>query len=454
MMQRAAPPARIVPPRHAWVLALALALLLGGARSAAGQASALLAPGPLAKAHSQLEGLNNCAKCHEPGRQVTASRCLACHRPIAERIAARRGVHRNVKDDCVRCHSEHNGADGELRPFDTRRFDHAAETGFALDGRHAAVAANCAKCHTTRSFLQARPACSTCHADPHKGALGTSCATCHSAQQAFTDARRGFDHSLAKFQLAGAHRTVECARCHVNKQFTGLRFASCTDCHKSPHRQALARDCTVCHGNDSWRTQKVDHARTAFPLRGRHETVACARCHRGSPVQVRLEFGRCAACHADVHRAQFKEDCASCHTETGFRSVPFDHAARTRFALTGRHATLACARCHAGAATATQAPAGGFGFPLANAGSWIGAAACGSRRAGTKRLDRALHRRVQRVLVVSRRPAPWRNGSRLRHLPHDERLPRGWLPTRAAARALLRRTARVSDLLRLPWTRC
>ena len=92
-------------------------------------------------------------------------------------------------------------------------------------------------------------------------------------------------------------------------------------------------------------------------------------------------------------------------------------------------------------------------LPLVNAGSWIGAAACGSRRAGTNRFDRALHRRVQRVLVVPRRPAPWRNGSRLRHLPHDERLPRGWLPTRAAARALLRRTARVSDLLRLPRTR-
>ena len=343
-------------PRLAWhghvvLWLLTAGLVLAPARIVGAQASALIAPGPLSKAHSRLEGLANCAKCHEPGKQVTASRCLACHQPIAERIAAHRGVHRAVAGDCVSCHSEHNGVDAELRPFDRQRFDHAAETGFALDGRHAAIAGNCAKCHTGRSFLQARPACAACHADPHKGALGTSCATCHSTQQPFADARRGFDHSRAKFALVGAHRAVECARCHVNKVFSGLRFASCSDCHQTPHRQVLARDCTACHGNDSWKTQKMDHARTAFPLRGRHDAVACASCHRASPVRARLEFGRCAACHTDVHRGQFKEDCASCHKETGFAAVPFDHAARTKFPLTGRHAGLPCARCHAAAAS-------------------------------------------------------------------------------------------------------
>jgi hypothetical protein len=343
------------------VAVLAASAWLAAARQGHAQASALLSPGPLSKSHASLDGVANCAKCHEPGRKVTASRCLACHRPIAERIAARRGVHRHVTNECVQCHSEHNGRDAELRPFDAKRFDHAAETGFPLDGRHAPLSTACARCHTTRSFLQAKTACSSCHADPHRGALGSACATCHATSIAFADARRGFDHAKARFQLVGAHRTVECARCHVNKVFTGLKFARCTDCHQSPHRQVLGPDCTTCHGNDRWQTRKIDHGRTAFPLRGRHLEAACASCHRSPAAKVVLVFNRCAACHADVHRGQFKEDCGACHTENGFRSAPFDHGTRTRFALTGRHAGLACARCHVAAGAAAPAPGGPAG---------------------------------------------------------------------------------------------
>ena len=36
------------------------------------QIGALVSPGPLSKAHAKLEGLDNCQKCHEPGKKVTA----------------------------------------------------------------------------------------------------------------------------------------------------------------------------------------------------------------------------------------------------------------------------------------------------------------------------------------------------------------------------------------------
>ena len=72
---------------------------------------------------------------------------------MAERIRLKKGVHRDVTGDCASCHVEHAGVDAELRPFDPKSFDHATETGFPLDGRHAAVAKDCAKCHKTRSFL-------------------------------------------------------------------------------------------------------------------------------------------------------------------------------------------------------------------------------------------------------------------------------------------------------------
>ena len=72
----------------AW-LTLAAVLCLPAVAGA--QIGALVSPGPLSRPHTQFEGIGNCQKCHEPGRQVTASRCLACHKPIAERIAAREG---------------------------------------------------------------------------------------------------------------------------------------------------------------------------------------------------------------------------------------------------------------------------------------------------------------------------------------------------------------------------
>ena len=86
--------------RNLGVLAVCAVWLLAPApRASAQEIGALVSPGPLARAHATLEGIANCQKCHEPGRKVTAAKCLACHKPIAERIAAKKGVHRNVTDD-------------------------------------------------------------------------------------------------------------------------------------------------------------------------------------------------------------------------------------------------------------------------------------------------------------------------------------------------------------------
>src|SRR6185295_19278971 len=183
------------------------------------------------------------------------------------------------------------------------------------------------------------------HADVHKGALGGACANCHSTQAAFKDLGGTFDHSKTAFQLAGAPRAVACTGCHVGKTFKVAAFASCADCHRDPHRQTFGATCTTCHTSDSWRTKKVDHARTTFPLVGRHTAVNCAACHRQPPLRVKPAAATCASCHADVHRGAFRQDCKACHSESGFRKAPFDHM-QTRFALTGKHAAAACASCH------------------------------------------------------------------------------------------------------------
>ena len=311
---------------------------------AAAQLGQLLSPGPLARAHADLEGADNCVKCHEQGRRVSAARCLACHKPVAERIARKRGVHRDVVDDCVACHVEHAGRDAELRPFDVRTFDHRAETGFSLDGRHAAL--KCAQCHVTRSYLALRAECGSCHKDPHNGRLGSDCARCHPTSTSFKEASRAFDHSKAAFPLEGAHRNVPCAKCHPQGQYKGVRHASCTDCHKSPHKSNVGDDCRSCHTAASWKVASFDHAKTGTPLAGRHRNLACGKCHVRPPTQARLKLRPCAACHKDPHRGAFRQDCAACHDENGFRGAPFDHAAKTKFPLQGKHRTAACSACH------------------------------------------------------------------------------------------------------------
>lgn len=345
-------------PRVVVVACLTLIAWCGAAGTAQAQLGSLLSPGPLAKPHANLEGVANCAKCHEQGRRVTAQKCLACHAPIAQRIARKAGVHKDAAGDCVVCHAEHAGVNGELRPFDTKGFDHAAVTGFALTGRHALGAQQCAACHKGRSFVDLSPTCITCHADVHKPSLGANCATCHSTQAPFKGAASQFDHAKAAFALTGAHTKVACASCHVGGVFKGVKFASCTSCHREPHQPSLGATCTSCHTTESWRTKTVNHARTDFPLVGAHARVACESCHTQPATKVALTSDTCASCHADVHAGQFRQDCRSCHTETSWKGGRFDHGTTT-FALRGKHAPLTCDACHRQAAAATTSRGAG-----------------------------------------------------------------------------------------------
>jgi hypothetical protein len=323
-------------------------LLLGSAAAVrAGQLGALVAPGPLSRAHAALEGVTNCVKCHDATRQESAAKCLSCHKPIAERIARKTGVHRAVTNDCARCHAEHGGPDAELRKFDVQSFDHTAETGFALEGRHAAVSAKCAACHLKRSFLETRTACGSCHQDTHKNVLGPDCARCHSPRVTFKAARTQFDHARTQFMLVGAHRAVACEKCHAGGAFRGLQHETCTPCHQEPHKKKFGSSCTTCHNQLEWATRLVDHKKTGFTLVGAHVRLDCAKCHPSGMTKP-LRSDQCSACHSNLHRASVKEDCRACHTEAGWRGATFDHRARTAFPLVGKHDGLVCRKCHTG----------------------------------------------------------------------------------------------------------
>lgn len=415
------------------VVALALAVGIAAPTPSTAQ---LLSPGRLSRAHQELEGDENCIRCHASGRQVPQQRCLSCHDDLAARIRAGRGLHGTTYrgQACAgHCHVEHRGVNAPLVRWPAggmNQFDHA-DTGWRLEGAH--TRAECRDCHRgvnargNRTFLDTNRRCASCHQDVHEGRLGTACESCHNQTDFHQADRTDFSHAVTRFPLRGAHRSVECAECHgTPPTWLGIEFGTCASCHQDPHAGRLGAQCASCHNEFSWadtrgfahpglslagghqgvacatchdrgnteapsagarcvgchhpvheapfgnrcetchqgiawlglpRRVGLDaHPRTAFPLVGEHQDVACQGCHRMElprPERYRgLSFGRCADCHADAHSGEFSArdagECGSCHTSHGFHPTTFGIAAHasTSFPLTGLHAAVACAGCH------------------------------------------------------------------------------------------------------------
>ena len=282
----------------------------------------LFSPGELTRAHAGLEGISNCTRCHPKGQQLAQSACLGCHEELQGRLASGKGLHGRLQGkerDCWTCHHEHQGRGFALvdwGPGGERGFDHA-RTGVPLRGKHAAVA--CGKCHERR--LVQEPAI-----------------------QALLDKHP-------------ARRT-----------FLGAPTA-CAACHFDEHRGQVGTDCQKCHDERGFKPAPgFDHAKTPYPLLGKHARVACEKCHPRTVDQVEhvglqpklpsylrfkpVQHGSCADCHKDPHQGRFGESCARCHTEADWKTVRAAGGEsrafhdRTRYRLEGAHALVKCQACH------------------------------------------------------------------------------------------------------------
>ena len=285
---------------------------------------------PLREAHTKVP----CASCHfGPRYKNTPKRCVDCHAPD--------DVHKNSRgDDCAKCHT--------VRTWKTAKYDHAKETGFALNDAHANI--ECTACHTTGNYKDKVPKdCHGCHLaqDSHAGRFGAKCESCHSeAKWKPVD----YDHlKLAKFALLGAHARLACHVCHSAEVARQKLGSGCVDCHKSqdPHGGALGRACDQCHNNETWVGRvRFDHDLTRYPLLGQHVLAGCAQCH--ASLSYKGAADTCIACHRakDVHKGGLGEDCAACHSPDGWNLWEFDHAKETGFPLSGAHRKLTCAVCH------------------------------------------------------------------------------------------------------------
>jgi hypothetical protein len=333
--------------------ALLVALLAAWAAPtvARAQIGKLVMPGPLAKAHADLE--SDCSKCHtafKPAAQ--SSLCLDCHKEVAADVRAKTGFHGRspsvVGVDCKLCHGDHLGRDADIVGLNRDAFHHE-ETDYALHGAHVHVA--CARCHPAGAkFRDAPSGCADCHArdDAHHGRLGSDCARCHD-ETAWRKAE--FDHARTGFALDGKHAQVACALCHPGERYKDTP-RDCATCHvlDDVHKGRFGTRCQECHATNGWKGPRFDHARDAhFALTGAHARLSCADCHHGTLHQEKLGSD-CLSCHRadDVHQGKNGARCEDCHQTSAWKPARFDHDRNTDFPLHGAHRALACEACHTG----------------------------------------------------------------------------------------------------------
>lgn len=349
----------------------------------------LFSPGPLARPHAGLEGLGNCTKCHEAGSGLSQARCLACHGEIQVRMNAGRGYHGRIpagRRDCQTCHHDHRGARFSLVDWGRggpNAFDHGT-TGWPLEGGHTKV--HCKDCHDPRLVTDAAV----------RKLLGKRPVT-----------------------YLGAPR-------------------ECRSCHFDEHRGQLAGACSTCHGTKGFKPAPgFDHARTEFVLKGKHRTVACAKCHPSKRDQLASAFpaprsetflqyadvphGSCETCHRDPHEGRFGDGCRSCHVEDGWRIMGGLARQRafhekTRYPLRGAHTAVACKSCH-GPLPGKPARFRGLSFrtcDACHADAHLGQLAAGTRCEtchdvngfSPARFDREAHARTQYALEGAHEAVP------------------------------------------------
>jgi hypothetical protein len=338
-----------------------------------------------------------CSECHTEKRSEkfirkqdisfvgAKSSCVSCHKK--DDVHAFKGEY--AKKDCAVCHS--------LKSWKQEvKFNHEKDTHYKLEGKHAEM--KCADCHGPNSkkplsqykWPIAKSQCMACHADFHKKNLspqfaGGKCQACHDQK---TWKLPDFDHSVTKYPLREKHAELKCEECHKqspkvlasglkNFKFTGLK-SDCLSCHKDYHRFGERKSvklgklnqCLSCHNERSWdKIHNFEHSTsTRYVIDGKHNELKCEECHlikqnpksktsAVSPVYHwdKLNEKTCENCHASPHAKSFTKDllkkrCTECHLTEGWTVFKkdgkhFDHSA-TRFALSGKHSSIACKDCH------------------------------------------------------------------------------------------------------------
>jgi hypothetical protein len=297
-----------------------------------------------------------CAQCHVNNVYAgTPTACFACHAKDFNGTTNPNHVTSGFPADCSLCHTP--------VAWSPSTFDHS--TVFPLLGAHATT--QCSLCHVNNNYATVPTDCYSCHVKDYNGTtnpnhvtagFSTACGTCHSTVD-WTGAT--FNHNNTPFPLTGAHTTVACTQCHVNNVFAGTP-TDCFACHQTDFNgttnpnhvtAGYPTTCVTCHNTSAWMPSTFNHNNTAFPLTGAHLTTQCSLCHVNNNYMTLPTD--CYSCHttdftgttSPPHvQAALPHTCSTCHTTVDWLNATFDHTLYAGYALTGMHATVACAQCH------------------------------------------------------------------------------------------------------------
>ena len=182
-------------------------------------------------------------------------------------------------------------------------------------------------------------------------------------------------------ELSRGHQKLEgldnCSQCHeIGNEISGQKCLTChveiksaIDARRGYHFAVSTKRCVTCHkdhlGRDVQTTvfdrRTFDHQTTSFALTGKHASIRCEECHTAAfirnPDVVKVLSSTphatflglsstCISCHEDRHRESLGGECQLCHTsEKWSPASSFDHA-KTKYALTGKHVSVQCNKCH------------------------------------------------------------------------------------------------------------
>ncbi len=315
---------------------------------------------PLERGHM----INDCSRCHNPEDYSAVQKdCYGCHQSNFEATTLPNHRISGFSNDCASCHT----IDPGWQPVNYPAHDGSHFPIYS--GKHKGVWKECTECHTNPNNYTTN-SCVVCHKNPDTDQVHISvsgyhyddgaCLACHPTG----DGDMAFDHNMTAFPLTGAHRTTDCAKCHING-YTGTSTV-CVDCHQTNFNQAsnpshtdlgLNTDCATCHTTEpGWSPARFDIHNNYYALNGAHAAISqqCATCHNGDYNNTP---NTCYGCHkGDYDQVQepdhkgnnLSTDCTSCHSETAWLPSTFNHDGLYFPVFSGKHKGVwnQCSECH------------------------------------------------------------------------------------------------------------
>lgn len=183
-----------------------------------------------------------CEQCHgkNASKKLTGFICKDCHNNV--------DVHdKALGKDCGSCHIARSW-------IEVPGFDHNL-TLFPIKGEH--KDAMCEQCHLDNQYKDTERKCFSCHqtSERHGMMFSDKCEACHLVTGWM---QWQFDHDKkTKFALRGAHKKLDCYRCHQLNQPEPRK--QCNACHllDDIHNGSFGELCQRCHNQRTFHDARV-----------------------------------------------------------------------------------------------------------------------------------------------------------------------------------------------------